>query len=77
MNISISDFIIHIDESLTSEEMNDLTDAVREHACVVSAGSPSRTPHMMLVAYDPDCTHSSEILSHVTRRGLHAVSTGL
>ncbi|MFA5172540.1 MAG: hypothetical protein WC426_13345 [Sulfuriferula sp.] len=77
MNISISDFIIHIDESLTSEEMNNLTDAVREHACVVSAGSSTKASHMMLVAYDPDCTHSSEILDHVTRRGLHAVSAGL
>jgi hypothetical protein len=77
MNISISDFIIHIDESLTTEEMLDLTDTVREHECVISAGSPSRAPHMMLVAYNPDCTHSSDILSQVTRRGFHAASTGL
>lgn len=77
MNISISDFIIHVDESLTSEEMNNLSDTVREHACVVSAGSPASASHMMLVAYDPDCAHSSEILSQVTRSGLHAVSAGL
>lgn len=77
MNISISDFIIHIDEFLTTEQMSALADGIRENACVVSAGSPLKTPHMMLVAYNPDCTRSSEILSHVTRQGLHATSTGL
>lgn len=77
MNISISDFIIHINESLTPQEMLDLTDAVREHDCVVSASSPSKASHMMLVAYNPDCTKSSEILNRVSRKGLHAASTGL
>ncbi|MEQ1667003.1 MAG: hypothetical protein ABL868_00975 [Sulfuriferula sp.] len=77
MNTSISDFIIHIEESLTPEQMSSLADAIREHACVVSAGSASRTPHMMMVAYDPDCGHSHEILSHVHRQGFHASSIGL
>lgn len=77
MNISISDFIIHIDESLTTEQMSSLADAVREHSCVISAGSASRTPHMMLVAYDPDCGRSNEILHHVHRQGFHASSIGL
>jgi hypothetical protein len=59
MDTFISDFIIHIQETLTEQEMSDMTDAVREHACVVSAGSPSRANHLMLVAYDADCARSS------------------
>lgn len=77
MDISISDFIIHIEETLTTDEMKDMTDAVREHACVVSAGSPKNARHLMLVAYDAECGNSTEILKHVTDRGMHAFSVGL
>ncbi|BBP02180.1 ATP-binding protein [Sulfuriferula nivalis] len=77
MDMFISDFIIHIQETLTEQEMNDMTDAVREHACVVSAGSPSKTNHLLMVAYDTDCARSSEILKHVTNHGVHAFSVGL
>jgi len=63
-----ADFIIHVDESLTREQLDRLEDAVRENACAASAGVHDKTPHLMLVAYNPDC---------VTGQGLRAAAPGL
>ncbi|ARU31720.1 hypothetical protein CAP31_08515 [Sulfuriferula sp. AH1] len=77
MNISISDFIIHVDESLTREQLDRLESSIRENACVVSAGANDKTPHLMLVAYNPECANSKVILENVTNQGLRATALGL
>lgn len=77
MNISISDFIIHVDESLTREQLDRLESTIRESSCVVSAAANDRTPHLMLVAYNPDCINSKVILENVTSQGLRATAFGL
>ena len=77
MHISISDFIIHVDETLTREQLDRLEASIREHSCVVSAGAHDRTPHLMLVAYDPECVDSKTILANVTSQGFRATSIGL
>ncbi|MDR3390490.1 MAG: hypothetical protein P4L77_02040 [Sulfuriferula sp.] len=77
MYISIADFIIHVDESLTREQLDRLQNAVRENTCVVSAATGDRTPHLMLIAYNPDCANAREILDGVTSQGLRATALGL
>lgn len=77
MNISISDFIIHVDESLTREQLDRLEDAIRENACVVSAAARDRTPHLMLIAYNPECVNSKGILDDVSNLGLRVTALGL
>ncbi len=77
MLISISDFIIHVDESLTREQLDGLEAVIRENACVVSAAASEKTPHLMLVAYDPDCAKSKKILDSVIAQGVHATALGL
>ena len=72
MNISIADMIIHIDQSLPREQLDGLETAVRQNTCVVSASIHDKTPHLMLVAFNPDCVTSLEILDCVSGQGLHA-----
>ena len=77
MGVSISDLIVHVDETLPHEEMAKLEEIVRADACVVSACTSHETPHLLLVTYNPDCANSSHILGLVTRQGHHAELVGL
>jgi hypothetical protein len=72
MSNSISDFMIHVDENLTLDERYKLEDIVRGDSCVISAAFPQHTSHLMMVAYDNECTHAKEILDHVRDAGMHA-----
>lgn len=72
MSEAISDFMVHVNESLNTEEIHRLEDNVRDHFGVISADAPERTPHLMMVLYDCECTHATDILDHVRSSGLHA-----
>ncbi|OYY94404.1 MAG: hypothetical protein B7Y41_06070 [Hydrogenophilales bacterium 28-61-23] len=72
MSDAISDFMVHMNESLSAEEIKKLEDGVREHICVISADVPKHTPHLMMVVYDCECTHATNILGHVRSTGIHA-----
>ncbi len=72
MSEAISDFMVHIDEHLNQQESRQLVNHVRSDNCVISAAFPERTPHLMMVVYDSECTHARDILSHVREAGVHA-----
>ena len=72
MGYALSDFMVHVDESLDADERSKLVDIVRDDGCVISAAFPQSTPHLMMVLYDCECTHAQEILGHVRDTGLHA-----
>jgi len=72
MSYALSDFMVHVDESLDVDERSKLEDIVRGDGCVISAAFPQRTPHLMMVVYDSECTHAKDILGHVRDTGLHA-----
>lgn len=76
MDIPISDVMIHIDETLPREMLTKIEDAVREDECVISASVPADKQHMMLVAYNPDCTTATDILTRVNKQGVHAELVG-
>lgn len=77
MDIPIADVMIHIDEALSRDGLSKVADAVRENKCVVSAGVPAGKMHLMLVAYNPQCTSSRDILMQVQNQGLHAELVGM
>lgn len=77
MNISIADFMVHVDRELLSDRMRELEDSIRADQCVLSACVSKRDPHLMLVAYDPDCTSAAHILGHFSEQGVHAEGVGL
>ena len=77
MEFSIADVLVHIDESLSKEALVKLGEAVRTDECVISAGVPSGNMHLMLVAYNPECTNGKNILLKVKDSGVHAELVGL
>ncbi|PIV87479.1 MAG: hypothetical protein COW48_11170 [Hydrogenophilales bacterium CG17_big_fil_post_rev_8_21_14_2_50_63_12] len=72
MSDAISDFMVHVGESLSAEQIRKMEARVRDHHCVISAAFPQRTPHLMMVVYDSECTHAKDILGHVRASGAHA-----
>jgi hypothetical protein len=77
METHITDVMIHIDETLPRKELKNIEYTVREDKCVISACVPPGKEHLMLVTYNPECTTATDILSKVTKRGIHAELIGL
>ncbi len=75
--MDIVDVTVHVDETLSPEKMQELEDAVRQEACVVTACCSKIDPHLLSVTYDPDCTSSAEVLHRVQAQGVHAELVGL
>lgn len=75
--MSLSDFVIHIDESMNEFDMNDAEEAVTDCPGVVSAHFSSRHPHLMIVAYDPERGRSTRALNAIRSLGLHGQMIGL
>lgn len=77
MGRQLADVMIHIDETLSEESLKRIEAVVREDLCVISAGVPDGNPHMMLVAYNPDCITATDILARVKNTGVHAELVGM
>ena len=77
MGSLLTDVMIHIDESLSADDLKKIEDAVRDDACVVSAGMPTGNNHVMMVAYNPDCISAVDILARVKQSGVHAELVGM
>ena len=77
MDIPIADVMIHIDETLSHDALIKIENTVREDECVISASVPAGKEHLMLVAYNPDCTTATNILTKVNKQGIHAELVGL
>lgn len=75
--MDIVDMIVHVDETIPSEKMHELEDAVRTDACVISACSSNENPHMLMVTYNPACTSSGKLLHMVQAQGVRAELVGL
>lgn len=76
MDINLATIMLHIQEPLDEPLRRSLEDTIREDACVVSVGMPERPPHVMVVAYNPACTSSENILRRTASIGLHATLVG-
>jgi hypothetical protein len=72
MSEAISDFMVHVNENLSAEEIQQLECCIHDDQCVISAGFSKHAPHLMTVVYDTECTHAKNILGHVRETGLHA-----
>jgi len=75
--MDIVDMIVHVDETIPTEKMHELEDAVRTDDCVISACSLNENPHLLWVTYNPACTSSGKVLSAVQAQGVHAELVGL
>jgi hypothetical protein len=77
MHAGKADVTLHIDENLDAMRRQEVCQSLAGLPGVAEVKSPDRTPHLMVVEYDPLTLNSDDILRHVTCRGLHAELIGL
>jgi hypothetical protein len=75
--MSISDFVIHIDEQLNDFDASEAEEVAGGCRGVISAHVSAYQPHLMLVAYDPARVRSTEVLGALRSRGWHGQLVGL
>ncbi|MET0071752.1 MAG: hypothetical protein ABW096_17070 [Candidatus Thiodiazotropha sp.] len=68
--------VVHINESLSHEQIHNIEKRLSGVSGIVSACAHIKTPHLMVIDYDPQTIHSRELLSHFTRSGVHASLVG-
>ncbi|MDH5545886.1 MAG: ATP-binding protein [Gammaproteobacteria bacterium] len=77
MSANLVDVTIHIDETLTLDQQNEIETMIREANGVVGVGHRKERAHLFIIEYDPDVINSSEILEVVKSSGVHAELIGL
>lgn len=68
--------VVHINETLSADQIHDIERELSGVRGVVSACAHVKTPHLLVVDYDPQAIHSRELLRHFERNGLHAALIG-
>lgn len=68
----LADLLIHIDETLDATERVSLEEALRNIEGVIAPRFNRETPHLLLVAYDPQDLKSHNLLNRVKANGYHA-----
>ena len=74
--MDINDVVIHVNEPLDAQARHALEDRMRAIDGVIAPRFNDRTPHLMIVAYNPDHTHASDLINEVRRQGYTAQSCG-
>lgn len=77
MRNSLSDVVLHIDETLPLDQVKTLEDHIHKMGGVVSACNQDDQPHLVLVTYDPGKVKSHDILVKVESEGIHAELVGM
>jgi len=68
--------VLHIDETLSTEEIHDLEKGLSDVGGIISTCVPKKTPHLMIVDYDPQTLSSKALLHHIRDSGLHSQLVG-
>lgn len=76
-NIFLTDVTVHVDETINKASRAKLEDALRSQDGVVSVHSSEKTPHLIVVTYDPDHATGKNVLKTVMGENLHAELIGL
>ena len=76
MSDHIVNIVVHIDEMLSEDQIQAMEKDISYAGGVYAACVHERTPHLMVVDYDPMETHSSALLHNVQNHGVHAELIG-
>ena len=68
--------VVHIDESLNSNNREELLHKIEAIDGVLSADVQDQRPHLMIVDYNPHQTKSVDVLNGVQNSGVHAQLVG-
>ena len=77
MSENLVDVVVHIDETLPSEELKTLENHIHNIGGVVSACNLQDKSHLISVTYDSEQVKSQDILVKIKSEGLHAELVGL
>jgi hypothetical protein len=77
MSNSAADVLIHIDQTLDHERLASVTAKITAIAGVNSAQAHDAKPHLIVVTYDPEKVHATDVLSTVKAQGVGAELVGL
>ena len=77
MSTNLADVIVHIDETLSLDQLKTVEDHIHKIGGAVSACNREDQPHLICVVYDPEQVKSYDILVGVKSEGFHAELVGL
>jgi multidrug efflux pump subunit AcrB len=77
MSNGMVDVTVHINEALDSMLRGELAEKLRRIRGVTNALIHDKTPHLMVVEFDPDQLGTRDILDAVTGAGVRAELIGL
>ena len=76
MNEQNANFIIHINEALSTEKIHFIENVIGRELGIQSVCVNDQHRHLMLVDYNPREITSKTILNNVVRQGVHAQLIG-
>jgi hypothetical protein len=68
--------VVHINEQLSADQIHTIERELSGVRGVVSTCAHVKTPHLMIVDYDPQSIHSCDLLFYIERSGVHASLIG-
>ena len=68
--------VVHVNENLTDEEIQEIEKQLSSVQGVTSACVHLRTPHLFVIDYDPRSIHTGQLLEEVKNKHLHAQLIG-
>jgi hypothetical protein len=77
MDIQMADVLLHIDQTLTSDQRDAVEERLRALDGVISVHNPAEKPHLTLVEYRPDKVAAQALLRAAQSGGVHAELVGL
>ena len=77
MSKSAADVLIHIDQTLDHNHLAAITAKIAAIAGVASAEGHDAKPHLVIVTYDPEKVHATDLLAAVKAQGVGAELIGL
>ena len=75
--MNISDIIIHINETLSTEQRSSLEENMRQIEGVVSPRFNPGKEHFLVVAYDTEKTSTATLLANTRKAGYTAQLVGM
>ena len=76
MNKYKVEIIVHVDDTLGDGRREDLLRGLGDHQGVDAARFSAKHPHLVLVDYDPEQIHATDVLMYVRREHVNAELIG-
>jgi len=73
----LADILIHVNETLGVTEQASMEEELRKLKGVIAPRFNNQTPHLLLVAYDPQKIDSYNLLTRVKANGYNAQLVGM